>query len=166
MKKRLTIGGLILVSFFFAIAMLASHLSAESTAAASDEAAQKEINAVFETQTAAWNRGDIPEFMKAYHNAPDTEFVGSGGIKRGYNEVMERYKKSYPDAAAMGHLSFTNQTIHVLDPKAAYAVGEFHVERKSGDLSGVYTVIVRKFPEGWRIVHDHSSGYPQAANNK
>lgn len=104
--------------------------------------------------------------MKAYHNAPDTEFVGSGGIKQGYNEVTERYKKSYPNAEAMGHLSFSNQTIHVLDPKAAYVVGEFHVERKTGNLSGVYTVIVRKFPEGWRIVHDHSSAYPEAANNK
>lgn len=165
MTKRLTIGGLIL-SLFFLVATLGSYLSADSNTSASDEAAEKEINAVFDTQTAAWNRGDIPEFMKAYHNASDTEFVGSGGIKRGYNEVMERYKKSYPNAEAMGHLSFSNQTIHVLDSKAAYVVGEFHVERKTGNLLGVYTVIVRKFPEGWRIVHDHSSAYPEATNNK
>jgi uncharacterized protein (TIGR02246 family) len=166
MTKRLTVSGMVLISLSFVVAMLASHLSAKSNMAVANEEAEKEINAVFDAQTAAWNRGDIPDFMKGYHNSPDTEFVGSGGVKRGYSEVMERYKKSYPDASAMGHLTFSNQTIHVLDPKAAYVVGEFHVERQSGNFSGVYTLIVRKFPEGWRIVHDHSSAYPEAANNK
>lgn len=166
MIKNVNAVGLFLLGTSLLAAALAPHVAAGKARVTSDEAAQKEINTVFETQTAAWNRGDIPEFMKAYHNAPDTEFVGSGGIKRGYDEVMERYKKSYPNAEAMGHLSFSSQTIHVLDPKAAYVVGEFHVARKTGDLSGVYTVIVRKFPEGWRIVHDHSSAYPDAANNK
>jgi len=166
MIRRIVMGGSILLGISLFAVMLASHVLAGNKMAVSDESAEKEINVVFDQQTAAWNRGDIPEFMKGYHNSPDTEFVGSGGIKRGYNEVMERYKKSYPDKATMGHLSFSNQTIHVLDPKSAYVVGEFHLERESGNASGVYTLIVRKFPEGWRIVHDHSSAYSQPSDNK
>jgi uncharacterized protein (TIGR02246 family) len=167
MNNRGKAAGLVLAGLFFLAVIFVTH--ARTTTGAPNPSAQsdeKDISAVLDQQTADWNRGDIPAFMKGYHNAPDTEFVGPGGIKRGYDTVLERYQHSYPDRAAMGRLTFSNQTIHVLDPKAAYIVGEFHLERQSGNASGVYTLIMRKFPEGWRIVHDHSSAYPEAANNK
>ncbi|MFZ0039378.1 MAG: hypothetical protein WAK91_18270, partial [Candidatus Acidiferrales bacterium] len=63
----------------------------------SEERDQKDIRQVLVDQTAAWNRGDIPAFMTGYWNSDKTEFVGTGGILRGYSSVLERYRKSYPD---------------------------------------------------------------------
>ena len=154
------------LTMFVLVSISVVHGSSKVAPGSSEGAALEEISAVLDTQTADWNRGDIEAFMKGYRNASDTEFVGVSGIKRGYDSVIQRYKQSYPGASAMGHLTFSGQTIHVLDSKSAYVVGEFHLERKMGNASGVYTLIMRKFPEGWRIVHDHSTAYPETANSK
>jgi ketosteroid isomerase-like protein len=126
----------------------------------SEERDQKDIRQVLVDQTAAWNRGDIPAFMTGYWNSDKTEFVGTGGILRGYSSVLERYRKSYPDANAMGQLSFANLQIVMLSKGSAYVLGEFHLQRKKDHPAGVFTLIVRKFPEGWRVVHDHTTAYP------
>lgn len=126
-----------------------------------DEDGPKAIRAVLEKQVADWNRADVPAFMQGYWNSDEVEFVGAGGIKRGWHAVMDRYRTSYPDAKAMGQLSFTNLEIRMLAPDAAYVLGEFHLQRASDNPSGVFTLIVRKFPEGWRVVHDHSTGFAE-----
>ncbi|MFZ0637197.1 MAG: DUF4440 domain-containing protein [Candidatus Acidiferrales bacterium] len=120
----------------------------------------KAIREVLDQQTAAWNRGDTEAFMAGYWKSDRTEFVGAGGIVRGWDKVHERYQRVYPDAKAMGHLTAGNMQIQMLSPTAAYVVGEYHLVRETGHLDGVYTLIVRKFPEGWRIVHDHTTAYP------
>ena len=149
--------GLVLVASCAAVAGFAG-ISARGSSA--DEAA---IRKVFDEQTAAWNRGDTEAFMAGYWKSPETEFVGAGGILRGWDAVMARYRKTYPDAKAMGHLSFSNLEIRMLSGDAAYATGEYLVVREKDRLAGVYTVIVRKLPEGWRIIHDHSTAYPAVA---
>src|SRR5713226_4570053 len=67
----------------------------------------KDLRALLNEQAEAWNRGDIDGFMKGYWKSPDTVFVGSCGVQRGWDAVLARYKKSYPDRAAMGHLTFS-----------------------------------------------------------
>jgi ketosteroid isomerase-like protein len=101
--------------------------------------------------------------MQYYWKSPDTEFVGAGGINRGWDAVLARYRKGYPDAKAMGQLSFSDLEIKMLCPDVAYAMGEFHLVREKDHPSGVFTVIVKKFPEGWRIIHDHSTAFPAEA---
>jgi uncharacterized protein (TIGR02246 family) len=125
--------------------------------AASEEAA---IRDVFEKQTAAWNRGDVPAFMEFYWKSPEVEFVGAGGIMRGWDAVLARYRRTYPDAKSMGQLSFSDLEIRMLSSDTAYALGEFHLMREKDHPSGVFTVIVRKFPEGWRVIHDHTTAFP------
>ncbi len=142
----------------FITTFLLTSLLAESRH--SEERDQKDIRQVLVDQTAAWNRGDIPAFMTGYWNSDKTEFVGTGGILRGYSSVLERYRKSYPDANAMGQLSFANLQIVMLSKDSAYVLGEFHLQRKKDNPAGVFTLIVRKFPEGWRVVHDHTTAYP------
>src|SRR5260370_18202716 len=68
---------------------------------------EKDLRALLSEQAEAWNRGDIEGFMKGYWKSPDTVFAGSGGVQRGWDAVLARYKKSYPDRAAMGHLTFS-----------------------------------------------------------
>ena len=118
------------------------------------------IRAVLLKQVADWNRGDVRAFMQGYWNSPRTEFVSSGGILRGWQPVFERYRKKYPDGAAMGHLTFSSLEVTQLGPQAALVVGQWHLERKSGNAGGAFTLVFRKFPEGWRIINDHTSQSP------
>lgn len=125
--------------------------------AASEEA---QVRAVLDAQTAAWNRGDIDSFMSGYWRSDDTEFIGESGITRGWKGVLDRYRRNYPDTKAMGQLNFGNLEIRITCPDAAYVIGEFHLIRENDRPSGVFTLNFKKFPEGWRIVADHTTAYP------
>jgi ketosteroid isomerase-like protein len=118
-----------------------------------------QIHAVLDAQVEAWNRGDVEAFMQGYRNSPSTSFVTATGILRGWETVLARYKKSYPDRAAMGTLTFSDLDINVLSPNAAYVVGHWQLQREHDQPGGVFTLIFRKFPEGWRIVHDHTTAF-------
>lgn len=119
--------------------------------------AEKQIRALLETQIAAWNRGDLDTFMQTYWKSPKTVFAGSSGVFRGWEAVLGRYKKTYPDRAAMGRTTFSSLEITLLAPDAAVVLGHWHLERANGRLGGVFTLVLRKFPEGWRIILDHTS---------
>ena len=118
------------------------------------------IRTVLATQVAEWNRGNIDAFMEGYWNSPDTEFVGANGILRGWQTVLERYRKQYPDRAAMGHLTFSDLDVNLLAPDAALVVGRWQLKRENDSPGGVFTLVFRKFPEGWRIINDHTSQTP------
>jgi len=118
---------------------------------------ETEIRAVLDAQVAAWNGGDLDTFMQGYWKSEKTEFVGSSGIQRGWQAVLDRYRKTYPDRRAMGTLTFSNLEITVLSPSAALVLGEWRLQREADHPGGVFTLVFRKFPEGWRIIHDHTS---------
>jgi ketosteroid isomerase-like protein len=129
-------------------------------AVSSDRSAQS-IRAVLTSQQAAWNRGDIPAFLGGYWNSPELTFAGSDGIVRGYDGVLARYRKSYPDRMAMGELDFSGLEIRPLGPEAALLLGHWHLRRQAGDVGGVFSLVFKRFPEGWRIIHDHTSAQKQ-----
>ncbi len=127
-----------------------------------DEAA---IRAAMDSQVAAWNRADIPAFMQVYENSPDTTFIGAK-LRKGYGPILERYKQSYTTAEQMGALTFNNLDIRLL-PSAcgqvefAVVTGAFHLERAvKGEAKkddGIFSLVWRKGPQGWKIVLDHTS---------
>ena len=133
---------------------------AGNRSAAPDEQSEA-IRAVLTTQQAAWNRGDIPAFLKGYWNSPELTFSGGDGIVRGYAGLLQRYRKSYPDRAAMGELDFSGLEIRILARDAALVLGHWHLKRAAGDAGGVFTLVFRRFPTGWRIIHDHTSAQKQ-----
>ncbi len=139
---------------------LASRSSIAAPPSLSDEA---QIRAVLDMQTAAWNRGDIDTFMSSYWKSEQTEFLGANGIAHGWQAVLDRYHRSYPDRKTMGTVSFSDLEIHLTCADAAYVVGKFHLVRESDQPSGVFSLDFRKFPEGWRIVLDHTTAFPAAA---
>jgi beta-aspartyl-peptidase (threonine type) len=115
------------------------------------------ITAVLTAQQEAWNHGDVDKFLGGYWQSPELTFSGSSGIARGWDGVMARYKKSYPDQAAMGQLDFSGLEFHFLGKDAALVLGRWHLKRDKGDVGGVFSLVWQRFPEGWRIVHDHTS---------
>jgi ketosteroid isomerase-like protein len=115
------------------------------------------IRTVLVEQQTAWNRGDVAGFMKGYWNSPELTFAGSSGITRGWQPVMDRYRQRYPDAKAMGHLDFSELEVRPLGKDAALVLGRWHLKRDSDELGGVFTLVFQRFPEGWKIIHDHTS---------
>ena len=142
------------------IAQAGNRAAAAVASAAPDEQSEA-IRAVLNTQQAAWNRGDIPAFLEGYWNAPELTFSGADGIVRGYAGLLQRYRTSYPDRAAMGELDFSGLEIRILAPDAALVLGHWHLKRAAGDAGGVFTLVFRRFPAGWRIIHDHTSAQKQ-----
>ncbi len=115
------------------------------------------ITAVLQAQQAAWNRGDVIAFLEGYWKSPELTFSGSSGVARGFDGVLARYKKNYPDREAMGELQFSGLEFRFLGPDAALVLGKWHLKRATGDIGGVFSLVWQKFPEGWKIIHDHTS---------
>src|SRR5580765_6503625 len=119
-----------------------------------DEAA---IRKVMDDQAAAWNRGDIDGFMEGYWKSDQLLFISTAGQTRGWQPTLDRYKKSYDTRAKMGTLTFAELEITFLSKKSASVVGNWSLARDGDNPHGKFTLIFRKFKEGWRIVQDHTS---------
>jgi uncharacterized protein (TIGR02246 family) len=116
------------------------------------------IRKILSEQQAAWNRGDVNSFLEGYWHSPKLTFSGSSGVARGWDGVLARYKKNYPNLAAMGQLEFSDLEFRFLGRDAALVLGGWHLTReKEGNIGGVFSLVWQKFPEGWRIIHDHTS---------
>lgn len=118
---------------------------------------RRAIRAVLDAQVAAWNRGDIEGYMNGYDRSPNTEFVGADSITRGWQDVLDRYKKRYDTPEKMGVLAFSDLEIMMLSSDAALVLGRWHLKRANDEPHGTFTLLFRKRKAGWRIVHDHSS---------
>jgi beta-aspartyl-peptidase (threonine type) len=149
--KSVKVAGMVLCLAFCGL-----FLPQMATAQIAPEAA---IRAVLESQQKAWNDGNVDVFLEGYWRSDELTFSGSSGVARGFNAVRERYKKSYPDRQTMGKLDFSQLEIRILDKGASTALvlGHWHLAREKGDVGGVFSLVFQRFPDGWRIVHDHTS---------
>jgi len=150
--RSIAIGILVLLTLPCPTALAAG--SPPGTKDANPEAA---IRAVLDAQVADWNHGDVDHFMESYWKSDSTEFVGANGVVRGWQGVLDRYHKAYPDRQAMGTLTFSDLEVIILCPTAALVVGHYHLQREKDQPTGVFTLVFRKFPEGWKIINDHTS---------
>lgn len=118
------------------------------------------IRRVLDEQVAAWNRGDIESFMDGYARSPDTTFISGDSITRGWQTVLERYKRGYDTREKMGTLQFSQLEITPLASDIARATGRFTLTRPGEQepfARGRFTLLFRRTAQGWRIFHDHTS---------
>lgn len=116
------------------------------------------IRKVMDDQAAAWNRADLEAFMSiGYWKSDKLKFVSGDRITLGWQQTLDNYKKTYGTGALMGKLTFSNLEITVLSKDAAFVVGSWSLAREKDNPKGKFTLLFRKFKEGWRIVADHSS---------
>ena len=155
-RKTLTVATriLLIIAALLAVAAAPPLRAAENNTAA--------IRGVLEEQAAAWNRGDVEGFLAGYWKSDATAFAGTQGILHGWQALLERYRRSYPDRRAMGTLTFSGLEVTVLCDDAALVLGRWHLEREAGPTGGVFSLVLRRFPEGWRIIADHTSVVPAA----
>ncbi|HVU44724.1 MAG TPA: nuclear transport factor 2 family protein [Terracidiphilus sp.] len=147
--------------FLFVLAILCA-----SAALHAQDADETAIRAVLAAQAMAWNHGDITTFMQGYEDSPDTTFVGAGTAQKGFQVILGRYQKAYANKAQMGTLTFTNIEIRLLPVSCsateyALVTGNFHLARtqhgKAKKDSGIFSLVWRKTPQGWKIILDHTS---------
>jgi beta-aspartyl-peptidase (threonine type) len=118
-----------------------------------------EVKRTLDAQVAAWNQRDLPGYMAGYWKSDSLTFYSGGTITRGWQATLERYQQRYQgEGKEMGTLEFRELSIELVGPKAAIARGRWHLAMTGGkELAGLFTVVLEKLPEGWRIVHDHTS---------
>ncbi len=108
-------------------------------------------------QVKEWNKGNVDGYMKGYWENDSLLFIGSSGPRYGYQATLKRYKEAYPDAAHMGTLTSVVKSMQRLSPEYYFIVGTWALKRSAGDVSGSYTLLLRKINGVWVIVCDHSS---------
>lgn len=116
------------------------------------------VTGVLERQRIAWNRGDLAAYMQGYARTPDLVFTAAGQIRRGWDDTMRRYRSRYGgDRAGMGQLAFELLQVQPLGADGAVVLGRWRLTDTPHAASGVFSVVLERRPEGWRIVHDHTS---------
>ncbi len=118
---------------------------------------EKEIRSLLATQVVAWNKGNIEGFMHGYWESDSLLFIGSKGPRYGYAMTLKKYKEAYPDADHMGTLTSTILSMKKLSQDYYFILGSWALKRNAGDVSGSYTLLLRKIKGQWVIVADHSS---------
>ena len=120
---------------------------------------EKAIRQILDDQVAAWNKGDLAGFMKGYWNSEKLTFYSGKNKRQGWKETMERYKLRYQgEGKEMGKLKFSGLEISNLGDGNAVVKGEWEVQMTKEKINGLFTLIMKKTKDGWRIVHDHTSG--------
>ncbi|MFN2453391.1 MAG: nuclear transport factor 2 family protein [Pyrinomonadaceae bacterium] len=143
---------------FASIALLGSHgcATVHAPGGASGDT-EKSVHDVLDAQVAAWNRGDIEAFMSGYEQSNETTFISGDNVTRGWQTVLDRYKKNYDSRDKMGTLVFADLEIKPLSEFYAVANGRWQLTRVADTPHGRFTLIFRRTAAGWRIVHDHTS---------
>jgi len=148
------------VSFFltrmFLIAVAIAQNAHQTSSSGNGKAA---VEQVLCTQQDAWNHHDLDAFMAGYWNSPELTFFSGAKQTTGWQATLDRYRSTYNSPGhEMGTLEFSGLRIEMLGPEAAFARGTWHLTMTDGKTPhGLFTLVFHKFPEGWKIVHDHTS---------
>ena len=120
------------------------------------------IESLLQQQVKDWNAGDIDGFMRPYWQSDQLTFSSGGNVTRGFQATLEGYKERYPDKKTMGSLTFDSLEFLPLGSEAMQVLGVWKLDRDEDPIRGRFTLVLRHFPEGWKIVHDHTSKTPSA----
>jgi len=144
-------------SCVLAFAALAGPVSAQRKNG--PEEAIRAVRSVLDQQVVDWNKGDLDAFLGGYWNSPKVVFQSGGQRLDGWEAMRKRYRRRYQaEGKAMGRLEFSALDIEPLGPEVVLARGRWRLTMPDRTKpGGLFTVIFRKLPEGWKIIHDHTS---------
>ncbi len=114
------------------------------------------IRLVLEKQVNAWNEGNIDGFMDGYWKSDSLLFIGSK-ITNGWDSTLVRYKKSYPDKAAMGQLKFDIMRMDFVSADNYLVTGRYTLLRANDQPTGIFTIWLKRVNGKWVVVYDHTS---------
>ena len=144
------------------LALALAGCAASGPAAFSPDGEADAIRAVMAQQQAAWNAGSLEGFMEGYARTDRLRFASGGSVRTGWQTTLDAYQRGYPDRSAMGTLAFSGLDVQVLSAQHAVVFGRWRLQRAEDagpedGPGGLFTLLFEKRPEGWRVVHDHTS---------
>lgn len=124
----------------------------------SSAADMQAIRAVLAKQQVAWNAGDLEGFLQDYAKSPRLVFASGNEVSTGWPDALQRVRETYGSADRMGELTLQVLQIEPLGRAYAKALGRWRLTGHEPDsVQGLFTVILKKEPEGWVVIHDHTS---------
>ena len=120
-----------------------------------------EVRVMLERSTAAWNARDLAGFMACYENSPETIYLATAQAVIGYTAIHKMYFERFAndDWFRRGVLSMSLLRVAPLGTGYALARGRYLLNGDAthgGPTSGMFSLVVRQGPEGWRIIADHT----------
>src|SRR5215470_19118239 len=111
------------------------------------------------SQVEAWNHGKLEDFMQGYWHSPDLTFFSGATVTKGWEPTLLRYRQRYQsEGREMGKLEFQDLNIDLLSARSAVVTGKWQLTMSDGKQPhGLFTLIFKRMPAGWKIVHDHTS---------
>jgi len=120
-----------------------------------ERASREHVLAVLATQAEAWNRGDLDGYMDGYWDNPELEFISGPTTTKGFQPVKDRYFQRYKaNGQEMGQLTFSELEYRRRADRGAEVTGLWRVVKTTDTLSGGFTVQLREFDFGWKVVQD------------
>jgi ketosteroid isomerase-like protein len=122
----------------------------------------REFTAQLGRAAADWNRGDLDGFMADYARDSVTGFVAEGRVQRGYDWIREHYAPQFQPGATRDSLRFEDVSARPLGAEHALLNARYVLFRGGATTSsGPFTLVMRRQPDGWKILHDHTSSDPR-----
>jgi beta-aspartyl-peptidase (threonine type) len=117
------------------------------------------VEHVLRVQQDAWNHHDLEAFMAGYWNSPELTFFSGAKETSGWQAALDRYRAKYTGPGhEMGKLEFSALRIEMLGADAAFVRGAWQLTLSDGKTPhGLFTLVFRRFTDGWKIIHDHTS---------
>jgi uncharacterized protein (TIGR02246 family) len=117
-----------------------------------------ELRRLLEQSARAWNAGDLEGFLITYAQDSATTFLTVRGLTHGYAAIRDRYAARFEPGAERDSLRFTDIELRLLGPDHVLNTARYVLMRgDSVTAEGPFTVVWERRPEGWRMIHDHSS---------
>jgi beta-aspartyl-peptidase (threonine type) len=120
------------------------------------------ITAQLERSASDWNRGDLEAFLSDYAQESTTTFIDGRRAREGIGFIRGNYAPRFSPGARRDSLHFEEVNVRRLSPTLALVTARFILQRGSEiTASGPFTLVMDRRPEGWKILHDHSSSDPR-----
>jgi ketosteroid isomerase-like protein len=121
---------------------------------------QSEVQEFVRQYVAAANGGDASKLMELISRGPEVSSIGYGNVERGWETIR---KSTDANIAQATRIRFTVGTVDVVPLGNEFALATatmFLTPLKPGqaaDLPGAATIVVKRTPEGLRLIHEHYS---------
>lgn len=115
------------------------------------------IRAVLARQLGAWNSGDIDGFMQAYLQADELRIASGSRVLSGHARSLAAYRAAFADAGSMGRLEYADVVVESLGDGYALAFGRWRLANAEGDREGLFSLLMARTIDGWKIARDHTS---------
>jgi beta-aspartyl-peptidase (threonine type) len=139
------------------VTLIAACASSGNNAGGSVPSVHNELVRLMNESAVAWNRADLDGFLATYTR--DAVFMGNPPTV-GLDSIRARYVRGFfRDGRPTQQLAFDQLQTTMLGPNHALMTGRCILTNPADNKQSFcrFTLIWERRPEGWRMIHDHSS---------